>query len=106
LIAAAIASPTPVLPLVGSTMVPPGRSQPLRSASSTMRMPIRSLTEPPGFINSSLATSGVRMPAARRSSRTSGVPPIAAITCGRISPVVPAIPPNLAEPARPTLSKV
>jgi hypothetical protein len=52
--AAAMASPTPVLPLVPSTMVPPGRSSPLRSASSMIAIPIRSLTEPPGLAYSAL----------------------------------------------------
>jgi len=47
LTAAAMARPTPVLPEVGSTIVPPARNQPRRSASSIIRMPIRSFTEPP-----------------------------------------------------------
>ena len=34
----------PVLPLVGSTMVPPGFSSPEASAASTMAMPMRSFT--------------------------------------------------------------
>ena len=44
-----MASPTPVLPEVGSTMVPPGRSRPALRHASIMRMPMRSLTEPPGL---------------------------------------------------------
>lgn len=39
-----IASAMPVLPLVASTMVPPGRSSPERSAASTIATPMRSLT--------------------------------------------------------------
>ena len=83
--AAAMARPTPVLPLVGSTIVPPGLSQPLRSASSIMRMPMRSLTEPPGLSISSLATTGVRIPLVTRLSRTRGVCPSASMTFWRIS---------------------
>ncbi len=54
-IAAAIASPCPVLPEVGSTMVPPGFNSPWRSAASIIRIPMRSLTLPPGFSISSFA---------------------------------------------------
>ena len=46
----------PVLPEVGSMSVSPSRSQPSRSASSTIRTPIRSFTLPPGLRNSHLAT--------------------------------------------------
>ena len=42
----------PVLPEVFSTMVPPGFSFPSRSAFSMMCSAIRSLIEPPGFMNS------------------------------------------------------
>ena len=42
------ASPTPVLPLVGSMMVAPGRSRPCFSASSIIARATRSLTLPPG----------------------------------------------------------
>ena len=44
----------PVLPAVPSTTVPPGRSLPLRSASSMIARAARSFTEPPGFMNSAL----------------------------------------------------
>ncbi|OGO67432.1 MAG: hypothetical protein A3H36_07735 [Chloroflexi bacterium RIFCSPLOWO2_02_FULL_71_16] len=44
--AAAIARATPVFPLVGSTIVPPGLSSPRRSASSIITRPMRSFTEP------------------------------------------------------------
>ena len=47
--AAAIASPTPVLPLVASTMVPPGFNVPARSWDSIMGIPTRSFTLPPGL---------------------------------------------------------
>ena len=48
-IAAAIARPVPVLPLVGSTIVPPGLSRPWRSAASSIATAGRSLTLPPGI---------------------------------------------------------
>ena len=51
-IAAAIARASPVLPLVPSTTVPPGPSNPRDSAASMMATPIRSFTDPPGFMNS------------------------------------------------------
>ena len=46
-----------MLPDVGSTIVPPGRSFPSRSAASIIASPIRSLFDPPGFRNSSFASS-------------------------------------------------
>jgi len=68
-----MARPTPVLPLVASTMVPPGFNCPLRSASSMIEMPMRSLTEPPGLKNSTLAnTSGATL-RVTLCNRTSGV---------------------------------
>src|SRR5919112_6381900 len=73
----------PVLPLVGSTMVPPGCSSPLASAASTMRTAIRSFTEPPGLRYSTLAsTSGASGPRWRVTddSRTSGVLPTRSMT--------------------------
>src|SRR5215207_759023 len=70
-----MASPAPVLPLVGSTIVPPGLSWPARSARSTMASPIQSLTEPPGFRYSTLASRVGARPRPSRDSRTSGVPP-------------------------------
>src|SRR5437867_3490305 len=82
--AAAMARPIPVLPLVGSTITPPGLSSPARSAASIMGSAIRSLTDPPGFICSSLPTIRGLSPAARRSSATRGVFPIAAETSGRM----------------------
>jgi len=47
-----MASPTPVLPLVPSTMTPPGFNRPSRSAASMIARPMRSFTEPPGLKNS------------------------------------------------------
>src|SRR3954451_17769473 len=77
------ARPMPVLPLVGSTIVPPGFSAPLASAASTMRTAIRSFTEPPGLRYSSLAsTSGASGRSSRVTdvSRTSGVLPTRSTT--------------------------
>src|SRR5205807_1144984 len=70
-----MARPCPVLPEVGSMMVPPGRSLPVRSASSTMVRPIRSLTLPPGFSCSSLARMVGLSPAVTLCRRTRGVCP-------------------------------
>src|SRR5438132_5404521 len=78
--AAAIASPTPVLPDVASTISPPGLRRPSRSAASIIATPMRSLTEPPGLKNSALAYSGVRIPWATLFSRMSGVHPIVSRT--------------------------
>lgn len=50
----------PVFPDVGSMSVSPGRSTPARSASSTMRRLMRSLTLPPALKNSHLATGSER----------------------------------------------
>ena len=47
--AAAKAIPCPVLPDVGSISVSPGFILPDFSASSTIRQPMRSLTDPPGL---------------------------------------------------------
>ena len=54
--AAVMASPTPVFPLVGSIIVPPGFNPPLFSASSTIERAIRSLALPPGLNDSIFAT--------------------------------------------------
>src|SRR5689334_11689364 len=70
----------PVLPLVASTIVPPGLSSPERSAALTMDTPIRSLTEAAGFWNSSLAAMVAPAPLLRRLIRTSGVLPTIAVT--------------------------
>ena len=67
----------PVLPLVGSISVSPGLMRPDASASSTMRLPMRSLTEPPALRNSHLASSS--QPVLRPMVRilTIGVQPMA-----------------------------
>src|SRR5204863_5839950 len=66
----------PVLPEVASTMVVrPGSIRPSRSAASIIATPIRSLTLPAGFWDSSLAISSAGQPGATRVSRTSGVSP-------------------------------
>jgi hypothetical protein len=80
-----MARPVPVLPDVGSTMVPPGRSRPSRSAASIIAIAARSLIEPPGLSASTLATSWGTSPAPRRESRTSGVPPMASRIESRIA---------------------
>src|SRR5437764_1455248 len=72
-----MARPVPVFPEVGSTIVPPGRSRPSRSAASIRATATRSLIDPPGLNASSFATSCGRRPAPIRASRTSGVSPIA-----------------------------
>src|SRR4051812_37593732 len=72
---AAIASPVPVLPDVGSMIVPPGFSRPSCSAASTIRIATRSLIEPPGLKYSTLATIVGASPAPILESRTSGVSP-------------------------------
>src|SRR5215472_4856170 len=80
--AAAIARPTPVFPEVGSTIVPPGRSFPSRSAASIIASPIRSLFDPPGFMNSSFARIVPGTSRDMRSRRTIGVKPTRSITVG------------------------
>src|SRR6266545_7246983 len=70
-----MASATPVLPEVGSTIVPPRDSNPRLSASAIMDRPIRSFRLPPGLNHSSLAK--IRpAPPEKRGSSTSGVSPI------------------------------
>ena len=71
-----------MLPDVGSTIVPPGRSFPSRSAASIIASPIRSFTEPPGFRYSSFASSSPGTLRLRRSSRTIGVEPTSSRTVG------------------------
>src|SRR5436309_15453265 len=70
-----MARPTPVLPEVGSTIVPPGFSFPSRSACSIIARPIRSFSEPPGLRYSSLARIRARPGGDSLSSRTIGVEP-------------------------------
>ena len=75
-----MASPTPVLPEVGSTMVPPLRNSPSASAASIMARAGRSLMLLPGLRNSSLASSWPDRSRPMRSIRTSGVLPISSIS--------------------------
>src|SRR4051794_3229359 len=80
-----MARPVPVLPEVGSTIVPPGRSSPSRSAASIIAIAARSLIEPPGLRASTLATICGVSPAPRRDRRTSGVSPMASMIESRIT---------------------
>src|SRR3954447_11245631 len=77
-----MARPTPVLPEVGSTIVPPGFSFPSSSAFSIIARPIRSFTEPPGLRYSSLARIRAWPRGESLSSRTIGVPPTRSRTVG------------------------
>ncbi len=52
---ATMARPIPVLPLVGSIIVPPGLRAPFCSALSIIESAILSFTEPPGLYPSSFA---------------------------------------------------
>src|SRR5512141_631639 len=65
----------PVLPEVGSTIVPPGFSRPSRSAASTIASPIRSLIDPPGLARSDLIHTSASGPNSRL-TRTCGVLPM------------------------------
>ena len=80
-----IARAIPVFPLVGSTItVLPGSMLPWFSASRIIARPMRSLTLPPGFMNSHFATRVPVISEAIRLSRTNGVPAIKAVTSGAI----------------------
>src|SRR6266576_1399364 len=91
-----MARPWPVLPEVGSTMVPPGFRRPSRSAASIIRSPMRSFTLPPGFSISSFARMAGRTPPVTCRRRTSGVFPIASRNVSRTLTWVfsPAVPPG------------
>src|SRR5687768_9203709 len=84
-----MARPAPVLPLVGSTIVPPGLSLPSRSAASIRASAARSLIDPPGLSASIFATIGVFSDFPSRERRTSGVSPTASRIESLISVVVP-----------------
>src|SRR3954453_7738480 len=86
-----MASPVPVLPDVGSTIVPPGSRRPERSAASMRATATRSLIDPPGLSASTLATSCGVSPAPRRERRTSGVLPMASRIEPLMSTVGPAV---------------
>src|ERR1019366_5266845 len=84
----------PVLPLLASTMVSPGRSSPSRSARSIMYLAMRALIDPEGFRYSSLT----QIP----STMISGVLPIASRIeppPGRTSPAAGSRAPPAAERA-------
>ncbi len=56
----------------------PGSISPRSSAASIIATPTRSFTDPPGFIDSSFATTSAPSPCPRRFSATLGVLPIVA----------------------------
>src|SRR6476620_9348068 len=66
----------PVLPAVPSTIVPPGWSVPLASASRTIHSAARSLTEAPGLANSHLPQISQPATSLGPFKRTSGVLPM------------------------------
>jgi hypothetical protein len=68
----------PVLPAVPSTITPPGRSRPRRSASVMIATAARSFTLPPGFMNSHLPRISQPVSSDARLRRTSGVLPTSA----------------------------
>ena len=78
---ATIASPTPVLPLVGSIIVAPGFNAPRASASSIIASPTRSFTLPAGLNDSSLATISRCNPyfPLYPANFINGVPPISSV---------------------------
>src|SRR6516165_10512651 len=85
-----MASPTPVLPEVGSTIVPPGCSSPLASAAATIRNAMRSLTDPPGLKYSTFAsTVAPVIPRVTDRSRTSGVFPTSPLNESYTCMIVP-----------------
>ena len=74
-----MAKPTPVLPEVGSMMVPPGFKAPDFSASSTIAKAMRSLMEPPGLVRSDLIHTWWLLPN-KRCMRMWGVWPMVSRT--------------------------
>src|SRR5690606_28635651 len=69
------ARPTPVLPEVGSTIVPPGFSSPDASAASIILVAMRSFDEPPGFRYSTFTSTVAAIPSVTLLSLTRGVLP-------------------------------
>ncbi len=65
--------------------------QPVASAASIIATPIRSLTEPPGFRYSSLATTSAPRPSPSRRRATIGVSPTVADASGAIRRVVGSV---------------
>src|SRR5919206_573007 len=74
--------PIPVLPAVPSTMTPPGRRRPCRSASVMMASAARSFTLPPGLRNSHLPRISQPVVSEARLRRTIGVLPTSAAESG------------------------
>ncbi len=74
--------PMPVLPAVPSTTTPPGLSAPRAIASRMIASAARSLTEPPGFMNSALPRMVQPVASEAALSLISGVWPIASTTVG------------------------
>ena len=62
-------------------MVPPGLSAPVASAASTIRRAMRSFTDPPGFMYSTLASTVAAMPSVTTLSLTRGVFPTRSAMC-------------------------
>src|SRR5690349_14970847 len=71
-----MASAIPVLPLVASMSVAPGRISPRRSAPITIESAGRSFTEPAGLLPSSLAKTALPLAPGMRCRRTRGVLPM------------------------------
>ena len=69
----------PVLPLVASTIVEPGRISPARSASSIMEMAMRSFTDESGLNDSSFTTTSAAPSGTTLFNRTSGVFPMSSV---------------------------
>ena len=80
-----MARPMPVLPLVGSMMTVSGLISPCFSASVIMLKHMRSLTLPPGFLDSSLPRTVLLSPSVSLLSRMSGVFPMVSKTLLKIS---------------------
>ena len=72
--------PMPVLPAVPSTTTPPGRNAPRATASEMIASAARSLTDPPGFMNSALPRISQPVASEAAFRRISGVWPMASIT--------------------------
>ena len=89
--AATKASPTPVLPDVGSTMVPPGGSLPFCRASRIMDTAILSFTEAIGLKDSSFTSTSAPACGASLRSLTTGVPPIVCSIPSKILVCIPCL---------------
>src|SRR5690606_15713957 len=85
----------PVLPAVGSIIVPPGFSLPDFSASRIKANPMRSLTLPPGLKYSSLAKRETPSGKANRLIRIIGVQPINSFTSSTIRFTIHNLPHHL-----------